>query len=647
MLIFISHSSKTPEAKIALDKLAEEVTDILGYDVWYDPALKEHGGYEWWAEILENIRRCDIFIFALTPQWLASLACELEYAYANALGKPMLPVMLEKVEDQALSGELQQLQYVDYLPGNEKRLVNLKKSLNNLKHQIKSGQQDILMPEAPLRNTPLAALKSQITQPELSVNEQWQLFGRFKELLLSQETPNNTIYLLKRFRQQPGLDATVAHSIDETLENWFDKQQPTKPTRSFPVKWVAIAVILVVVLVGGALFVAQLGGQGSSTPTPLAAAALKSPSPTADTQLPTAIPAATLRPTATLISLFNVSTPTTTPIVLFSTPKPTNTSTPVPTVVQSLINSNMEVITLNNASRIQQIGAFQVGKVVTGGTMNIAWSPDGSLIAVAATGVGVKLYDANDLLAAPRIIQGYSNQAASVAFSPDQKYLAIGSLDADRIWNLATNELVWPFINDCGGNVTYSPDGQYFLRGACKSELQIWDIATQDQKMKMTVSRNGEPFSLAFRRDGKFFVTGSMDTSVKIWNAASGKAILTVTGDSYCVTAVAYSPDGRSILDGGCDEKVLKWDTTSGQLLFLERVEGVVYAVAYSPDSRLFLTASANKRVKIWDASNGNELAALSEHPDELRSAVFSPDGRFIASGSIDGTVRIWGVPPL
>jgi hypothetical protein len=100
--------------------------------------------------------------------------------------------MLEEVEEQALSRELQQLQYVNYLPTNEKRLVNLKRSLTNLKHQIKSGQLDILMPEAPLRNTPLVELKGQITQPELSVNEQWQLFGRFKELLLSQQSPNNT-----------------------------------------------------------------------------------------------------------------------------------------------------------------------------------------------------------------------------------------------------------------------------------------------------------------------------------------------------------------------------------------------------------------------------------------------------------------------
>lgn len=644
MLIFISHSSKTPEAKAALDKLAEEVKEILGYEVWYDPALKEHGGHEWWAEILENIRRCDIFIFALTPQWLASLACELEYAYANALGKPMLPVMLEEVEEQTLSRELQQLQYVNYLPTNERRLVNLKKSLNNLKHQIKSGQQDILMPEAPLRNTPLFELKGQIAQPELSVNEQWQLFGRFKELLLSQQTPNNTIYLLKRFRQQPGLDATVAHSIDETLENWFDRQHSTTPTRRLPVKWIAIAAVLMFILVAGAgLLLSQSGQQGSSTPTSIAAVTTQNALPTdapaitstaasnaIDTKTGTAIPSATL-------------VATNTPIPASSTPRPTNTATPVPTPVRSLINANTVVITAANAGRIRQMGEFQVGKAIKDGNVDIAWSPDGSLIAVAVTGFGVKLYDANDLFAEPSSFQPFS-MAVSVVFSPDQKNLAIGAWDSPLwVWETATRKYVWNVPNDCGGVLAYSPNGERILGESCDNTLQIWDITNRQVLQRLDAHANSIS-GVAYSPDGKFFVTGSMDRYVKLWDAASGNVLLVVSGDAFCVTSVAYSPDGHSILAGGCSGNVLKWDAANGDNLFRKNVGGVVHGVAYSPDSRLFLTASSDKQVKIWDAATGDQLITLYGHPDELRSAVFSPDGRFVASASIDGTVRIWGV---
>jgi hypothetical protein len=645
MLIFISHSSKTPEAKATLNKLAEEVKDILGYEVWYDPALKEQGGQEWWAEILENIRRCDIFVFALTPQWLASLPCELEYAYANALGKPMLPVMLEKVDEQALSHELQQLQYVDYLPDNDRRLVNLKKSLNNLNRQIKSGQQNILTPEAPLRNTPLVELKSQITQSELEVSLQWQLFGRFKELLLNQQSPNNTIYLLKRFRQQPGLDVTVAHAIDETLENWFDKRQSAPPPRRTPVKGIAVAALVVILLVaGGGLLLSQMGQQTSSTPTANTGGTPQNPVPTDTAHLiPTTVANAggpvtdTVLPSATLM-------PTHTPIPPSDTPKPPNTAAPLPTAVRSLISANTEVITADNAWQIRQVGSFQLRKAIEKGTIDVKWSPDGNLIAVAVTGSGVILYDANNLFAEPRVFQPFS-LAVSVVFSPDQKNLAIGAWDSPLwIWETATSKYVWNVANDCGGVLAYSPDGEHILGESCDNTLQIWNITTR-HVMQRIDAHTKDIMGVAYSPDGKFFVTGSMDRYVKLWNAVSGSVVFIVSGDTFCVTSVAYSPDGRSILAGGCDGKVVKWDATNGDNLFRKNVGGVVYGVAYSPDSRLFVTASSDKQVKIWDAAAGDRLITLYGHTDELRSAVFSPDGRFIATASIDGMVRIWGVP--
>ena len=91
MKIFISYSSKN---RALVEVLANDL-DAMGHEVWFDKKLT--GGHAWWDGILNSIRDADLFIFALTPQALDSHLCKLEYSYAAALGKRILPVPLETV----------------------------------------------------------------------------------------------------------------------------------------------------------------------------------------------------------------------------------------------------------------------------------------------------------------------------------------------------------------------------------------------------------------------------------------------------------------------------------------------------------------------------------------------------------------------
>src|SRR5262249_26457442 len=99
--IFISYNRKDREAVTQLAADLEE----LGHDVWFDRELTTTGGQKWWANVLEQIRRCDIFLFALTPGSLASDACQREYHYAYSLNKPIVPVMLTTVDVLSLPSE--------------------------------------------------------------------------------------------------------------------------------------------------------------------------------------------------------------------------------------------------------------------------------------------------------------------------------------------------------------------------------------------------------------------------------------------------------------------------------------------------------------------------------------------------------------
>ena len=62
MTVFVSYASKDVERVTALQR---DLGALVGGGVWIDSEL--HGGQQWWTAILDQIRSCDLFVFALSP----------------------------------------------------------------------------------------------------------------------------------------------------------------------------------------------------------------------------------------------------------------------------------------------------------------------------------------------------------------------------------------------------------------------------------------------------------------------------------------------------------------------------------------------------------------------------------------------------
>ena len=91
MKVFISYSRRDDAA---IRSLVEDLKRAR-VQVWMDEELG--GGDAWWTEILEQIRGCSVFVFALSDNSLYSKPCRAELGYAKALGLPILPVQIGEV----------------------------------------------------------------------------------------------------------------------------------------------------------------------------------------------------------------------------------------------------------------------------------------------------------------------------------------------------------------------------------------------------------------------------------------------------------------------------------------------------------------------------------------------------------------------
>ncbi|NCR02206.1 MAG: protein kinase [Microcystis aeruginosa L211-11] len=278
---------------------------------------------------------------------------------------------------------------------------------------------------------------------------------------------------------------------------------------------------------------------------------------------------------------------------------------------------------------------------------SVAYSPDGRYLASGSIDKTIKIWEVatgKEL----RTLTGHSGGVFLVAYSPDGRYLASGSSDKTiKIWEVATGKelhtlTVYSYLY--GADVVYSPDGRYLASRSDDKTIKIWEVAT-GKELRTLTGHSGPVLSVVYSPDGRYLASGGglRDNTIKIWQVATGKVLRTLTGHSDWVLSVVYSPDGR-YLASGSRQTIKIWQVATGKVLrTLTGHSDWVWSVVYSPDGR-YLASGSYQTIKIWEVATGKELRTLTGHFDSVKSVVYSPDGRYLASGSGDKTIKIWRV---
>jgi hypothetical protein len=207
---FLSYSRANDAAVAAL---ADDIRE-LGYRPWFDRELS--GGQEWWNQILERIRSCDVFVLALSSHSLESEACKREYTYAADMRRPILPVLVERgLSVNLLPPALSAIQYVDYTASDRNAGLRLARALSAVPPP---GPLPDPLPRPPaVPVSYLGGLTERIQADELTFAEQSSLLMELRRALGDPDTRRDALTLAAKLRKRRDLLAVIADDLDELL----------------------------------------------------------------------------------------------------------------------------------------------------------------------------------------------------------------------------------------------------------------------------------------------------------------------------------------------------------------------------------------------------------------------------------------------
>ena len=291
----------------------------------------------------------------------------------------------------------------------------------------------------------------------------------------------------------------------------------------------------------------------------------------------------------------------------------------------------------------------------------VSWSPDGRYVAAGSENA-TRVWD----VGTERLLHTVVGQAGSilvVAWSPDSSRLVTGGSDGTaRVWEIRESGVreLWSLpaqeTSSFIAGVAFSPDGTRVMASDADSTVvKIWDLGpTGDAEWANFPAQRA--YQVEFMPDGRRLVTSRRyGDAVTIWDLETGRDLRTIgpATDHFWIESFDVSPDGRSIALGGGSRPngfggasaVRAWDTSTGEELFRIGHELDVNDVSFSPDGEYLVTASWDGTAKIVDRSGG-VIRVLREGGFVLTAARFSSDGRLVAVAAVDDVgpdhVRIW-----
>jgi Tol biopolymer transport system component len=222
----------------------------------------------------------------------------------------------------------------------------------------------------------------------------------------------------------------------------------------------------------------------------------------------------------------------------------------------------------------------------------IAWAPDGKSIATT-DGAQVKVWDLTGVQIATLPARAENGMTVTaLAWSPDGTTLAIGtSLHEVRLYRPDGT-----FIKTLAGHtdiitaLAWSPDGKALAAGSQDKTVRLWKA---DGTPIATLKHDAVIESISWSRDSAMLATS--DGRTRLWKA-DGTAVATFAESTHLP---AWSPDG-TVVAVAHDNDVELWRPNGTLITALSGHTSTVESLVWSPDGKTLASGSADGTVRLW-----------------------------------------------
>ena len=238
------------------------------------------------------------------------------------------------------------------------------------------------------------------------------------------------------------------------------------------------------------------------------------------------------------------------------------------------------------------------------------------------------------------------SSAYSLAFSPDCRNLAVGSVNSSSafIYDAADGRALAELpLQQCEQQiVAWHPQGRHLAIAGSDPRIQIWDVE-MPRKVATLDGHVQQVTFLSFHPDGELLASGGWEGILRLWDPASGRQVIQMP----LGVLGRFSTDGRwlgaGMKDGGRVQLLEVTPTREYHTLINSAgaEETIYYQGSINPDGRL-LALGMGDGVRLWDLSTRATVAFLPI--GTVQSVQFRPDGRRLVTCGSESGLQEWAI---